>query len=364
MEINLKINFPENSAQNQNKIPKSFKISYSFDFNNGEVNSNSNEIKADDANLNGNIILNIKGNENNKVEVAKEPSNNNIILKSKEENKVENNNYNCNASNNNEINNTPKNNEENDNQNPLYQSKYSSNNNNNNEEPWESSENKNKYEKNFKNYNPDSTRYSFNSNMYSKRSFEIRGNYFRGRGRGRGRGFEKDKLYINNQTSDISINKFRSPSDAIEDIFVSGIADDMTDDDMIITFSNFGEVVSCKIPKDKSTQKVKGFAFLKFKEKQSAFLAMMNADKIICKGKYLKIHYNNRMKEPKDYSDKNNIQNISEINNNILDSPNNNENDDNNQIEDEGKKSENNDENSHYSIRERSREKDKEEGEA
>ena len=317
MEINLKINFPENSTTtNPSQMPKALKISYSFDFHDGAVKSNTNDIKLDENDLRKNIILNIKGNDTPKIENSNEIPVPKIIIKPKEENKVE-------------INKESKGNDEN---------------NVNNEERRESSDNQNKLDKNYKNTRSgDSRGHSTNSNtnMYSKRGFQNRiSNNFRGRTRGCTRGFQKEKLHFNPKPSDVSPNKIVLPKDAVEDLFVTGIKDDMTEEDLKNAFSPFGEVVQIKILKEKSTQKVKGVAFVKYKEKKSAFLAVMNAEKIVCKGKFFKIKYNNKVKE---YTDKNN-------------------NNENEQILPENK-----DENEGHShnIRERSRdkEKDKEEGE-
>ena len=69
-----------------------------------------------------------------------------------------------------------------------------------------------------------------------------------------------------------------------EDLFVIGVNDEIHEDDLIKTFSLYGEVVLAKIIKDKFTKKAKGIAFVKYKEKESAIRAMNNKDKIHCNG--------------------------------------------------------------------------------
>lgn len=84
--------------------------------------------------------------------------------------------------------------------------------------------------------------------------------------------------------------------DITEDIYVVGIKDGMTDEDLIKTFSFYGEVMDCKIFQDKFTRKIKGSGIIKFAEKQSAFKAINSSDDIICKGHPLKVRYSRKNK--------------------------------------------------------------------
>ena len=98
-----------------------------------------------------------------------------------------------------------------------------------------------------------------------------------------------------NQNDDIEI-----PEDAFEELFVIGINFDANEDDLKETFSKYGEINSCKILKDKVTQKSKGLGFVKFNDKKSAVQAMNDADNLICKGRNVRVKYsNNRNAEPK-----------------------------------------------------------------
>jgi len=84
-----------------------------------------------------------------------------------------------------------------------------------------------------------------------------------------------------------------------------GINDEISEDDLIKTFSMYGEVTYSKIIKNKFTQKAKGIAFVKFNERKSAFYAMADNGKIYCKGYPLKIKYNIKSKENKYFKDEN-----------------------------------------------------------
>lgn len=81
-----------------------------------------------------------------------------------------------------------------------------------------------------------------------------------------------------------------------EDIYVLGIKDDMTEEDLIKTFSFYGDVMDCKIFLDKFTQKKKGSGIIKFNEKQSAFKAINSSEEVVCKGHPLKLRYSRKNK--------------------------------------------------------------------
>jgi len=57
-------------------------------------------------------------------------------------------------------------------------------------------------------------------------------------------------------------------------IFVAGIKDEMSEDDIKDVFSEFGKVTSVDIVKDKATDKIKGFAFVGFDEKKETIAAL------------------------------------------------------------------------------------------
>ena len=84
-----------------------------------------------------------------------------------------------------------------------------------------------------------------------------------------------------------------------------GLMMKFSEDDLIKTFSVYGEVVYSKIIKNKFSQKTKDISFIKFKERKSAFGSMADNGKIFCKGYPLKIKYNIKSKENKYFKDEN-----------------------------------------------------------
>ena len=295
MEINLKINFPSNiNPQKSNQIPKTLKITYYIDFNNNENNDNKS------SNLSNNIILNLQNNDNNEQEINQEKDNedNKNILKDRKDDKKE-------TNNNNDVNNNPinnikynQNNEEENKKNDLLNDDNKDNKTDENKELGELNDNTSKNEVNQKNnITPISIGNSLNSNFQSKRSNDNRLNNFNHRGRGRGIWRGKNQENINNNFSSIQNSNIMIPNDAKDELFVTGIREWMSENDVKETFSKYGEVESVKNLKDRITGINKGVGFIKFKEKKSAFFAMMDAENIICKGKHLKIRYNNKVKE-------------------------------------------------------------------
>ena len=70
----------------------------------------------------------------------------------------------------------------------------------------------------------------------------------------------------------------------------------MTEEDIKNVFIYYGDVVDCKIFRDKFTQKIKGSGIVKFNEKKSAYNAVNDAEEILCKGHPLKLRYSKRNK--------------------------------------------------------------------
>ncbi|KAK8737144.1 hypothetical protein OTU49_004814 [Cherax quadricarinatus] len=70
----------------------------------------------------------------------------------------------------------------------------------------------------------------------------------------------------------------------VKKLFVGGIKDDVDDDDLRETFSQFGEVVSVSIPTEKESQKKRGFAFVEFEDYDAVDKACLHKN-IQMKGK-------------------------------------------------------------------------------
>ena len=137
--------------------------------------------------------------------------------------------------------------------------------------------------KNWGNYNGDNSR--------------GRGN--RGRGR-RGRGMDRNNnsrgregSVCNQNERNNSNDNMELPENASEELFIKGINYEATEEDLNDTFSRYGDISSCKILKDKGTQKSKGCGFVKFIDKKSAVQALNDADNLTCKGRNILIRFAN-----------------------------------------------------------------------
>jgi len=127
-----------------------------------------------------------------------------------------------------------------------------------------------------------------------------RGRGGRGRGgdRGRGRGGDRGSNTrgkggdFNKEDNNLDDN-VEVPENAVEDLFIKGINYEATEDDLKDTFNKYGTISSCKILKDKETQKSKGCGFVKFADKKSAVRALNDADNLVCKGRNLLVRFAN-----------------------------------------------------------------------
>ena len=100
--------------------------------------------------------------------------------------------------------------------------------------------------------------------------------------------------------------------EAFEELFIRGINYKSDENDIRNTFSKYGDIVRCKILRDKETNKSRGIGFVKFKEKFQACNAMKDADNIECQGRKLKINYSNdKTRKNNDNNGNNNYKNRS-----------------------------------------------------
>lgn len=77
------------------------------------------------------------------------------------------------------------------------------------------------------------------------------------------------------------ITQFAESDPAHRKVFVHGLGWDATSDQVFSTFSQFGEIEDCKVPTDKVTGRVKGFAFILYKTRESAQKALKEKQKKI-----------------------------------------------------------------------------------
>jgi len=59
-------------------------------------------------------------------------------------------------------------------------------------------------------------------------------------------------------------------------VYAGGLPHDLSEGDIVIIFSQFGEVVDVNLPRDQKTGKAKGFAFIAYEDQRSTVLAVDN----------------------------------------------------------------------------------------
>ena len=59
-------------------------------------------------------------------------------------------------------------------------------------------------------------------------------------------------------------------------VYVGGLPYDLSEGDIMVVFSQFGEVVDVNLPRDKETGKPRGFAFIAYEDQRSTVLAVDN----------------------------------------------------------------------------------------
>ena len=59
-------------------------------------------------------------------------------------------------------------------------------------------------------------------------------------------------------------------------VYVGGLPHDLSEGDLIVVFSQFGEIVDVNMPRDKETGKPRGFAFICYEDQRSTVLAVDN----------------------------------------------------------------------------------------
>ena len=270
MEINFKIKLPEikiSESNNQENIqlPKALKICYEYAFDNSKISIN----RQNNQNKQNNVIM------IDSSELVLNGQNNNLLINKDKENTL-------------------------------------SNNENDKENSYENTQALKKEEKG----EPLDNNIISKTNQYAETicldanhaDNNIRKNQYKERNN------EKTPILVERKklSNDYKVynhqNKNEENLEIGEDLFVIGVNDEIHEDDLIKTFSLYGEVVLAKIIKDKFTKKAKGIAFVKYKEKESAIRAMNNKDKIHCNGFPLTIKYNIKNKENKYFKEEREIR--------------------------------------------------------
>ena len=93
-------------------------------------------------------------------------------------------------------------------------------------------------------------------------------------------------------------------------IFISGFPKEVTEGDLVIVFSQYGEIVDCRIVRDKTTGKSKGFGYICYEDQRSTILAVDNLNGIKIGGKLILVDHVEEYRLPKEFEQSDDEENI------------------------------------------------------
>lgn len=88
-------------------------------------------------------------------------------------------------------------------------------------------------------------------------------------------------------------------------VYVGGLATGMTEGDVVIVFSQFGEVVDVNVVRDRATGKSKGFAFVCYEDQRSTILAVDNMNGHQLLNRTVRVDHVDKYKAPKNLDEEN-----------------------------------------------------------
>lgn len=88
-------------------------------------------------------------------------------------------------------------------------------------------------------------------------------------------------------------------------IYISGFSKEITEGDLVIVFSQYGEIVDCRIVRDKITGKSKGFGYICYEDQRSTILAVDNLNGIKIGGRFILVDHVEEYRLPKEYEEDN-----------------------------------------------------------
>ena len=75
----------------------------------------------------------------------------------------------------------------------------------------------------------------------------------------------------------------------------------MNEGDIVIVFSEFGEIVDIRLARDRETGKSRGFAFICYEDQRSTVLAVDNFNGTEICGRVLKVDHVKKYRPPKEF---------------------------------------------------------------
>ena len=89
-------------------------------------------------------------------------------------------------------------------------------------------------------------------------------------------------------------------------IYISGFPKKITEGDLVIVFSQYGEIIDCRIIRDKKTGKNKGYGYICYEDQRNTALAVDNFNGIKLGGKIILVDYVEEYKLPKEFEETDN----------------------------------------------------------
>ena len=86
-------------------------------------------------------------------------------------------------------------------------------------------------------------------------------------------------------------------------IYISGFPKEITEGDLVIVFSQYGEIVDCRIVRDKKTGKSKGYGYICYEDQRSTILAVDNLNGIKIGGNIILVDHVEEYKLPKEFEE-------------------------------------------------------------
>lgn len=86
-------------------------------------------------------------------------------------------------------------------------------------------------------------------------------------------------------------------------VYIGGLDQRMTEGDVVIVFSQFGEIVDVNLIRDKTSGKSKGFAFVCYEDQRSTILAVDNMNGYQLLNKTLRVDHVDKYKAPKNLNE-------------------------------------------------------------
>ena len=97
-------------------------------------------------------------------------------------------------------------------------------------------------------------------------------------------------------------------------IFICGFPKEVTEGDLVIVFSQYGEIVDCRIVRNKKTGKSKGYGYICYENQKSTVLAVDNLNGIKIGGNIILVDHVEEYKLPKEFEVSDNEENKKNIN--------------------------------------------------